>query len=105
MALIRVTSRDGAKHEIEAPAGDPLMWTLRDNNIDVEAVCGGAASCATCHIYVAAPWRDQLPAPDDMETALLEDLVHVRPESRLSCQITMTEELNGMTCEVAPYED
>jgi 2Fe-2S ferredoxin len=58
--------------------------------------CGGCCSCATCHVYVDDAWRERLPPASDEETMMLEGAVDVRPESRLGCQIRLTEELDGL---------
>ena len=74
------------------------MQVAVDNNIPgIDAQCGGACACATCHIYVRAEWRKHMPAPDDLEAGMLdfsED--EVRPTSRLACQIKITPELDGL---------
>lgn len=105
MTQIHVVTRDGEEKQIETTPGEPLMWALRDQNVDVEAVCGGAVSCATCHVYVDQEWVESLESPDDFEAALLEDLVHADKRSRLSCQLIMTDALKGLRCTIAPSED
>lgn len=105
MAEVRAKSRAGVETVVDAPNGLPLMDALRDANLDVEAICGGACSCGTCHVYVAANWIDKLPPRSEDEQAMLEaigDLVEVRPGSRLSCQIQVSEELAGLSVEIGP---
>ena len=103
MVKVNARSRDGEEQVVEASAGAALMEPLRDAGL-VEAVCGGVASCGTCHIYVGAEWADKLNARTEDETYMLESLesvAEVRTESRLSCQITLTEEMDGLSVEVA----
>lgn len=105
MAQVKVKDRDGAEHTLESPNGVPLMETLRDEDMDVEGTCGGICSCGTCHVYVAPEWADRLPAMGEDEEMMLEaigEVVEVRPNSRLSCQIELTEDLEGLELEVGP---
>lgn len=105
MAKIHVTDRDGNAHELEAPNGTPLMETLRDQDMDVEGVCGGQCACGTCHVYVDPDWLGELaPMGDDEEMMLdaIGDLIEVKPNSRLSCQIEPDDSLDGLKVEVAP---
>jgi len=73
------------------------METARRNNIvGVLAQCGGACACATCHVYVAPEWWKRLPVADEMEAAMLENVWEPRPTSRLSCQITVSDAMDGL---------
>ncbi len=109
MATIYVTDREGGDHVLEVDNGQNLMEPLREIDNGIEALCGGMCSCATCHVYVASEWRDKLndikPVSDD-ELDLLEDTECFEGEgsSRLGCQISMTEELDGIKLTVAPEE-
>src|ERR1700688_4075385 len=67
----------------------------------IDAICGGACACATCHVYVDENWLAKLPAPSETETAMLECACDVRPNSRLSCQIRVGENIDGLTVTVA----
>lgn len=87
---------------VDANQGLTLMEVAVDNNVsEILAECGGACACATCHVYVADEWQSKLPAIDDMEDAMLESAADRQPGSRLSCQIEVTSELDGLTVKVA----
>jgi len=105
MPLLHVTDNTGEKSTVEGDSGYAVMEILRDNDLGVLALCGGACSCATCHVYIASEWRNKIPAMEENEKSLVEDTEHYREgESRLSCQIELTEQLDGLTLEVAPEE-
>lgn len=80
------------------------MEALREHEVGVEAVCHGSLSCATCHVIVADEWFGKVGAPDEDEKSLLEDLVHSGPTSRLSCQLIVTDAMDGISITVAPPE-
>ena len=105
MAVVKVIGRDGSTLEINAVGGGPLMEALRDASTGIDGTWGGACSCGTCHVYVDAAWADKLPARSEDEQMMLDaigDLVPLKPGSRLSCQITLSELLSGIVVEVAP---
>ena len=105
MPVIHVTNRAGQKHTIEAKAGQNLMEVLRDKNMDVEAICGGCCSCATCHVFIDDAWAGKLPAKSADEQELVEETESYKPNnSRLSCQVKITDALDGIVIEVAPEE-
>ncbi len=105
MPILHVTNRAGEKHTIEAKAGANLMEVLRDKNMDVEAICGGCCSCATCHVFIGEQWTAKLPAKSADEQELVEETEAYQPAtSRLSCQIKITDALDGMEVIVAPEE-
>jgi len=106
MAKIYVKDRAGGDHVLEASSGMTLMEPLREIDNGIEALCGGMCSCSTCHIYVDTEWRDRLKTPSDDELDLLEDTECFQGEgsSRLACQVTMSDELDGMKLTVAPEE-
>lgn len=97
MALVTYVRHDGASFEVEVPAGTSVMQAAVDNMIDgIVGECGGSCSCATCHCYVDAAWVDKLPKPSGMEKDMLECVLEPRDNSRLSCQIKVTDALNGL---------
>ncbi len=102
---VLVTDRNGTGHALEASGARPLMEVLREANLDVEGTCGGACACGTCHVYVGADWVDRLPPRSEDEQMMLDaiaELVEVRPNSRLSCQIPVSEALSGISVEIGP---
>jgi 2Fe-2S ferredoxin len=104
MPLVKVIDRDGKEVELNAPKGSVLMETLRDMDDGVTAICGGMCSCATCHVYVDAEWVDKLPKIMSDETDMIKDLVSFRSNSRLSCQIPVSDALAGLKVTIAPEE-
>lgn len=104
MAVLQVLDRDGVEHQVEAKAGGKLMETLRELDFGVAAICGGMCSCATCHVYIDPAWADRLPPPESNERDVLQELMHARPTSRLSCQVEITPDLTGLRLAVAPDE-
>ena len=102
---IIVTDRDGTRHELPFKDGDVLMHLLFDADLDIKAECGGSCACATCHVYIDPAWTQRLPAAEDEETDMLDLAFEVRPESRLSCQVTLGSEHDGMAVSIAPDWD
>ena len=102
---IVVATRDDTEVVIDAEAGLSVMENIRNAGVeDMVALCGGVKSCATCHVYVDPAWVAAVgPAPGD-ELELLETSSHMRPMSRLSCQITMMEALDGLRVKIAPED-
>jgi 2Fe-2S ferredoxin len=87
----------GERREVDAPVGLSLMEVARRHEVDgIVAQCGGACACATCHVYVAPSWLAKLAPRDDMEEGMLENAWEPRANSRLSCQIPITPELDGL---------
>jgi 2Fe-2S ferredoxin len=104
MVKIFVQALDGDQL-IEATPGVSLMAALKANRIEgIEAACGGAQVCGTCHAYIADPHFGRLPAPNAIEIEMLEYAMHAQPNSRLTCQIIVTEELDGMRVAVPPSQ-
>lgn len=105
MPQLTVVTRDGSSHEIEAKDGYSVMEAIRDQGIDeLLALCGGCCSCATCHVYVDEAFADKLPAMGSDEDDLLDSSDHREPNSRLSCQLTLSAELEGLTVTIAPED-
>lgn len=98
-----VTDFDGVEHELEGLEGWRVMEIIRDYGLPIKAECGGACLCGTCHVYVAPEWLDKLyPKTGDEEYRLMDDAVGVEDNSRLSCQILMSDELDGLKVTMAP---
>ena len=105
MTTIYVTDNEGEELEIEGQVGLPIMESLRDLDNGVLALCGGMCSCATCHCYIEEAWASSLPPREEDEIELLEDLESFREDqSRLTCQIELTEDMDGIRLEIAPEE-
>jgi 2Fe-2S ferredoxin len=91
------TEPGGARREIDAPLGISLMEAARQHAVQgVVAQCGGACACATCHVYIDPAWLARLDPPEEMEEGMLETAWEPRDNSRLSCQIPITAELDGL---------
>jgi 2Fe-2S ferredoxin len=94
---------DGARRELEVQVGYSVMEGATINGVEgIEAECGGACSCATCHAYIDETWLSKLQEIDGMEDAMLESAVERKSNSRLTCQIQVSEELDGLVLTVAP---
>lgn len=99
---IHVTDQDGRQHELEAIEGWRVMEIIKDHGLPIKAECGGACACATCHVYVAEDWRGRLYPMREDEEEMLDTAPNVEDNSRLSCQIIMSEALDGLTVTLAP---
>lgn len=100
---VRLTfvAASGTATELHVSASGSLMQAAVRNGVDgIVAQCGGACACATCHVYVAAEWAGRLPGPSAIETDMLDCVAEPRPGSRLSCQIDLGPELDGLVVEV-----
>ena len=98
--MVKITYVDhlGTARTVEAVPGSTVMDTAIKNGIPgIEAECGGACACATCHVYVADEWMEKVGKPSQMEEDMLDFAFEVRPNSRLSCQIKVTDALDGLT--------
>ena len=101
MVKITFVQPDGSQQVVEATPGMTVMEVAKLNLVPgIEAECGGACACATCHVYVDREWRDKTGEPSEMEEDMLDFAFDVREESRLSCQIKVTEELDGLVVRV-----
>jgi 2Fe-2S ferredoxin len=97
MARVTYIEHDGTEHVIDVPLGSSVMEGAIQNDVSgIEADCGGACSCATCHVFVDAAWRDRTGAAEDMETTMLEFVDGANESSRLSCQIRVSDDLDGL---------
>ena len=105
MPKLVVTNREGETSEVTADSGLSVMEAIRDNGFDeLLALCGGCCSCATCHVYVDPAFQDKLPALSEDEDDLLESSDHRNETSRLSCQVPLTDELDGLKVTIAPED-
>jgi 2Fe-2S ferredoxin len=101
MAKITFIQPDGQSQTVEAEPGLTVMEAAKMNNVPgIEAECGGACACATCHVYVDDAWRAMTGKPEAMEEDMLDFAFDVREESRLCCQIKVTAALNGLIVRV-----
>ncbi len=105
MAQLVVITREGEEKTIEAQSGFNAMEAIRDAGIDeLLALCGGCCSCATCHVYVDPAFADRLPAMSEDENDLLDSSDHRQENSRLSCQIIVSEDTEGLRLTIAPED-
>lgn len=103
MPTLNVKTRDGTHLTVEARAGLSVMENIRNAGIaEMEALCGGSLSCATCHVYVDELVQTRLPAPSEDETAMLEVCEDRLPNSRLSCQLLLSDAVDGLSVTIAP---
>lgn len=102
MARITYIEHNGARHEVEVSTGMTVMEGARDNNVPgIEADCGGACACSTCHVYVVEDWVDRLPPKDAMEQDMLDFAWEPDPvRSRLTCQLQVTDDLDGLVVQM-----
>jgi len=99
---ISVADHAGALHRLPALEGWTVMEIIKDAGLPLKAECGGALECATCHVYVDPAWLDRLPPKRAEEDEKLDEAFSVRSSSRLSCQLIMAAELDGLTVTLAP---
>ena len=105
MPRIHVSGRDGGVQMVEASTGQSLKDALKRAGFDeILGLCGGFASCGTCHVHVAEAWLDRLPAMQSDEDELLGFSDWRQPNSRLACQIPFTDALDGIAVIVAPED-
>lgn len=97
MPRVTFVSFKGEHHVVDAPAGTTLMRVAVDRSVSgIDGDCGGHCACATCHVYIDAPWAPRLSARSDAEEDMLGLAVDPRPTSRLACQIRLTDALDGI---------
>lgn len=103
MSRIDVTTRDGTTRIVDADVKGSVMQALKHGGVtDILALCGGCASCGTCHVHVDPVWFDRLSPMKEEEAEMLSLAMHRTSFSRLSCQIEMRPELDGLRLSVAP---
>ncbi len=102
MAKITYIEHNGTEHVVEVASGLTVMEGARDNGIPgIEADCGGACACSTCHVYVDAAWVDRIPGKEAMEEDMLDFAYEPDPmRSRLTCQIKVTDGLDGLVVQM-----
>jgi len=105
MPKIIYQTLDGARHEVEVENGYSVMEGAINNNIEgIVAECGGACACATCHGYIDEAWVEKLTSMDDMEDSMLDAAFERKANSRLTCQIEVSDELDGLVVHVGENE-
>ena len=105
MPRIIFLTPDGDRHEVEVEAGYTVMEAAINNNIEgIIAECGGACACATCHSYISEEWINRLPEMDDMEDSMLDAAYDRRDNSRLTCQLEISDEWDGLVVQVGENE-
>jgi 2Fe-2S ferredoxin len=101
MPKLTVVAFDGTRFEIDAENGSTVMENAVKNGVPgIEAECGGACACATCHVYVDEAWTEKVGKPEVMEEDMLDFAFEPKPVSRLSCQVKMTDEFDGLVVHV-----
>jgi len=101
MPKIYIKSEDGTTHELNAEVGQTIMQIATINNIDgIVAECGGNCVCATCHCFIGEEWTEKVGGPSDNEDMMLSMVDLRKDNSRLSCQVKITEELDGLVIEL-----
>lgn len=105
MPRIQVTELNGEVLSIDASEGETLMEALKSAGVDeIEAICGGACSCSTCHVYVLDGFFEALGGRNEAEQLLVEESEHFQDNSRLSCQVVLTAAMENLHVAVAPME-
>lgn len=101
MVKITFIQEDGSSQVVEAQPGLTVMEAAKSEDVPgIDAECGGACACATCHVYVEPEWVEVVGKPSEMEEDMLDFAFDVREESRLSCQIRISEKLDGLVIKV-----
>ena len=101
MPKIRYIESNGTSHTLEVPNGITVMEGAIQNNIPgIDADCGGGMACATCHVYVKDEWFDKLPKKEDGEEDMIDMAFEPKKNSRLSCQLLVTDELDGLVVNI-----
>ena len=101
MTKLTIVAFDGTRFDLDAENGSTVMENAVRNSVPgIDAECGGACACATCHVYVDDAWTERVGPPQAMEEDMLDFAYDVRRTSRLSCQIKVSAELDGLTVHV-----
>ena len=101
MPTVTFVHPDGSREAHQAPAGHSVMDCAVDNGVaGIAAQCGGGCTCSTCHCYVAAPWFERVGVPEGDEKDILEYVPEYQPNSRLSCQVVLSDDLDGIVVEI-----
>ena len=101
MTKITLVAFDGTRFDVDAENGSTVMENAIRNSVPgIEAECGGACACATCHVYIDEKWVEVVRSPEAMEEDMLDFAFDVRPTSRLSCQVKVRDELEGLVVHV-----
>ena len=101
MAKITYITHDDQSFEVDAPNGSTVMEMAIKNSVPgIEAECGGACACATCHVYIDDAWKDAVGGPEAMEEDMLDFAWEVQPTSRLSCQVKVSDALDGLVVRI-----
>lgn len=103
--FLHITDFDGIEHKVEALEGWRVMEIIRDWGFPIKAECGGAGLCATCHVYNDQDWVTALVPPQDEELDRLDEVSAAEANSRLSCQILMRPEFDGLKVRLGPGRD
>ncbi|MGY3591821.1 2Fe-2S ferredoxin [Bradyrhizobium sp. USDA 4341] len=98
---LRIYDQDGRLFELNEVTADTLMTAIRDAGLDLTGLCGGCMSCGTCHVYVDSAWQSKVEPASDAEDAMLDVVEDRRENSRLSCQIKLTSDLDGLVVALA----
>ena len=105
MPKITYITPDGTRHEVDVENGYSVMEGAINNEIEgIVAECGGACACATCHSYIDDAWLDKMPPMDDMEDSMLDAAFERKNNSRLTCQIEISDALDGLIVHVAEID-
>ncbi|MFA7555828.1 MAG: 2Fe-2S iron-sulfur cluster-binding protein [Spongiibacteraceae bacterium] len=105
MPIVKFVNHDGSSKEVEVAVGTSLMHAAMDNSIDgIIADCGGACSCGTCHCYIDEAWLEKTGKPEDIEKDTIEFALDAKPNSRLSCQVLMSDDLDGIVVNVPEHQ-
>jgi 2Fe-2S ferredoxin len=102
MPKLIIINFDGNRRELDVPVGKSVMQIARENGFDLEGTCEGSLACATCHVHVDPSWYSKLDSVSEDEVDMLDFADDPSATSRLSCQIVMSEDLDGLVINVPP---